>query len=255
MIESLHTYYLDALGIVRYSRKPLLSPNNAVQPINKALSHGVTSTTSFHSGSGINSADERGTDFLHDMTQVDRAQDEKQSENRVSSLPSHNESCLKKEVKSRLAFWQPIEGLLVFSDVITDDSGHRQQELLKNILYVVTSKIMHLSEPAIIEWPERLGNDLQNLEICDFFSDYMNNLIEPSEIKIVLIFGSEPKFLLLRDKHIAVMNDGRCYLDCGINIAVLPSLKKMLHDWEAKRQAWEVLQAKLNLGGAPCTVL
>ena len=255
MIESLHAYYLDALGIIRYSQKPLLSPNNANTPINKALPHGVTHTTSLKSCSDMNSADERATGYLHDMTQADRAQDEKQGENIVSSLSSHNEPWLKKERKSRFAFWQPIEGLLVFSDVITDDSGNRQRELLKNIIYVVTSRIMHLSEPAIIEWPERLGNDLENLEICDFFSDCMDNLIELSEITRVLIFGSEPKFLLLMDRYIAVMNDGRCYLDCGINIAVLPSLKKMLHDWEAKRQAWEVLQAKLNLGEGPCTVV
>ena len=251
MIESLHAYYLDALGIVFYSQKHRLSPNNAVEPINKALSQGEIHTISLKDRSAINDADEQRTDYLHDMTQADAGQDEKQSQNRVSSMSSHIESCLKKERKSRLAFWQPTEGLLVAGDVITDDSGHQQLELLKNIVYVVTSKIVHLAEPTIIEWPD----GQENLEICAFFSDYMNNLVELSEIKRVLIFGSEPKFLLLSDKNIAVMNEGRCYLDCGTNVAVLPSLKKMLHDWEAKRQAWEVLQAKLNLGEGPCTVV
>ena len=97
-------------------------------------------------------------------------------------------------------------------------------------------------------------NELLELKTIEDFLDFMNNRIALSETRRVLIFGPELKFWLLSDKHIALIKKGRCNLDGGAYVAVLPSLAKMLHNLELKRQAWEVLRARPDLGQAAFTL-
>ncbi|MAJ87365.1 MAG: hypothetical protein CMK28_04955 [Porticoccaceae bacterium] len=249
--KTLRTYCLDALGINRYSLRPMLATLSSLKRGDGTALHGASDEIALKSCSDTRIAE---INSLSNAIQKDEALEEKQSQKVLSPLSFHSESDLRSQRKYCLAMRKPTDGLLVFSEAVTGDSSHGQLELLKNIIFVVTSKMMRLAQPVIIEWPGRLENENQNLEIRDFFLDFMNNRIALSETRRVLIFGPELKFWLLSDKHIALIKKGRCNLDGGAYVAVLPSLAKMLHNLELKRQAWEVLRARPDLGQAAFTL-
>ena len=229
----------------------MVAPLSSVKRGDEAALHGVNDEIVLKSCSDIRIAE---INSLRNAIQKDGALEEKQSQKVLSPLSFHNESDLRSQGKYCLAMRKPTDGLLVFSEAVTADSSQGQLELLRNIIYVVTSKMLSLAQPVNIEWPGRLENENQNLEIRDFFLDVMNNRIALGDTRRVIIFGSEPKLWLLSDKHIALIKNGRCNLDGGASVAVLPSLAKMLHNLELKRQAWEVLRARPDLGQAAFTL-
>ena len=250
MIKSLRTYYLDALGISQYSLKRKLPPYSAETPSSKVFSNSLGEKITVRSSSDIGSAVAETTKSSHNNVQLDGALNQKPIGINVSHMLSRKGLDLSHQPRHSLAFWQPSAGMLVCSETLTRDSGCRQLELLKNIIYVVTSELISLLEPEIIEWSGSLESDGGDTKVRDFFADRVNNLIQLSEIKRLLIFGSKPKLWLLNDEQIAALNEGRCFFSERTTVAVLPSLPKMLENRELKRQAWEVLRARPHLGEA-----
>ena len=248
MIKSLRTYYLDALGISQYSLKRKLPPYSAETPASTVFSNSLGKKITVHSSSDIESAVAETKKSLHNNLQFNGALDQKPIGMNVSHTLSRKGLDLSHQPRHSLAFWQPSAGMLVFSETLIRDPGCRQLELLKNILYVVTSKLKSLLEPEIIEWSGSLESGWGDSKVRDFFRDRVNNLIQLSENKRLLLFGSNPKLWLLNDKQIAALNEGRCFLNERTTVAVLPSLQDMLENRELKRQAWEVLRARPHLG-------
>ena len=248
MIKSLRTYYLDALGISQYSLKRKPPQYSAETPNRAVFSNSLGENITVRSSCDIESAVAETKISLHNNLQIDGALDQKPIGMNVSHTVSRKGLDLSHQPKHSLAFWQPSAGMLVFSETLTRDPGCRQLELLKNIIYVVTSELKSLLEPEIIEWSGSLQSDGGDSKVRDFFRDRVNNLIQLSEIKRLLLFGFNPKLWLLSDKQIAALNEGRCLLNERTTVAVLPSLQEMLENRELKRQAWEVIRARPHLG-------
>lgn len=152
------------------------------------------------------------------------------------------------ELKFRLACWHPCDDMLVFNQLIPDESPNEEQNvLLSNILKAIGRLSNDLPAPELLDWPldHAVGErgDQSESGAKDMLSVFLDTRIRKYGVLWVLLMGEQPSELFTAEnKPYADLLGHIEEIAGGAQIIMVRGLQEMIEEPSLKAETWQTIR-------------